>query len=191
MNNPIHQAIRQTHLAIRKQLSTERQASLSHLICHRIRGLHAYRYAQRIALYHAINGEVDLEHIWRTAPLHGKYCYFPTVNKDGTLLFLPATPASQFYENEYGILEPQIEHHHAISPSELDLILMPLVAFDEFGTRIGMGKGYYDKTLSTARPPLLVGVAYDFQRYPFIEPQPWDVPLDAIITDQTIYWRKT
>jgi 5-formyltetrahydrofolate cyclo-ligase len=134
---------------------------------------------------------VDLGNIWRSAPLHGKYCYFPVVKKEGTLLFLPATPASSFYTNEFGILEPEVEHHHAISPDELDLILMPLVAFDEHGSRIGMGKGFYDRALAHQRPKLLMGVAYEFQRYPYIEPQPWDVQLDAVTTEKTIYWRES
>ncbi len=191
MTNPIHQAIRRTNQDIRKQLPNAFQRSMSNAVCKRIRALNQYRYAKRIALYHALNGEVDLGNIWRSAPLHGKYCYFPVVKKDGTLLFLPATPASSFYTNEFGILEPQAEHHHAISPEELDLILMPLVAFDEHGTRIGMGKRFYDRTLAHQRPKLLMGVAYDFQRYPYIEPQPWDVQLDAVTTEKMIYWRES
>ena len=66
-----------------------------------------------------------------------------------------------------------------------------MVAFDIHGTRIGMGKGYYDKTLATVRPKLLVGVAYEFQRLAFISPQIWDVKLDAIITEKNIYWSQS
>ncbi len=191
MTNPIHLAIRRTNQDIRKQLPLAFQRSMSNKICNRIRALNQYRYAKRIALYHALNGEVDLGNIWRSAPLHGKYCYFPVVKRDGTLLFLPATPASSFYTNEFGILEPEAEPHHAILPEELDLILMPLVAFDEHGTRIGMGKGFYDRALAHQRPKLLMGIAYEFQRYPYIEPQPWDVQLDAVTTEKTIYWSKS
>lgn len=190
MTNPIHQAIRQTNLNIRKQLPETFQRNMSNKISNRIRALNQYRYAKRIALYHALNGEVDLGNIWRSAPLHGKYCYFPVVTKEGTLLFLPATPASNFYTSAYGILEPEAEHHHAISPEALDLILVPLVAFDKQCTRIGMGKGFYDRALAAHRPKLLIGVAYEFQHYPYIEPQSWDVQLDAIATEKTIYWRE-
>lgn len=191
MTNPIQKAMRQTNLGIRQHLSHSFQHTMSNRICNRIRALNQYRYAKRIALYHALNGEVDLGDIWRTAPLHGKYCYFPVIKKEGALLFLPATPASHFYHNEFGILEPEVEHHHSLSPEALDLILVPLVAFDEHGTRIGMGKGFYDQALAHHRPKLLMGVAYDFQRFPFIEPQPWDVPLDAVVTERAIYWRQT
>lgn len=191
MNNPIHHAIRRINQDIRKHLPHVFQHNMSNKINNRIRALNQYRYAKRIALYHAVRGEVDLGNIWRSAPLHGKYCYFPVVSKNDTLLFLPATPTSQFSANDFGILEPNAEHHHAISPEELDLILVPLVAFDAQGTRIGMGKGFYDRALAKHRPKLLMGVAYEFQRYPYIEPQPWDVPLDAVATEKTIYWRES
>ena len=53
-----------------------------------------------------------------------------------------------------------------------------------------MGGGYYDRTLACSRPPLLVGVAYDAQRQPFIEADAWDVPMDVVITERTMYWSK-
>ena len=67
---------------------------------------------------------------------------------------------------------------------------MPVLGFDQWGTRLGMGAGYYDRTLATSRSALLVGVAYEFQRLDYIEAQPWDVPLSLIITENTIYGRE-
>ena len=188
MPNSINQAIRKSCQSVRKQLSADFQRRNSNKICNRIRAMTQYRYAKHIALYHAFNGEVDLGNLWRSAPLHGKYCYFPCVNDDGTLSFLPATPASSFRLNHYGILEPEVDLLHAIAPEDLDLLLAPLVAFDRYGTRLGMGKGFYDRTLANHHPKLFVGVAYEFQHQPFIEPQSWDVRLDAIVTETTIYW---
>lgn len=188
MQNPIHKAIRQTCLDIRNSITLDFQRTTSHKICNRIRTLNQYRYAKRIALYHAIHGEVDLGSIWRSAPLHGKYCYFPVIHDNHTLSFLPATPASHFRTNAYGILEPDTEPHHAIAPDALDIIFAPLVAFDKNGTRLGMGKGYYDKALAQLRPKLLLGLGYEFQQHPFIEPQPWDIRMDAIATETHIYW---
>ncbi len=188
MADQFKQALRQTCRHIRNKLSPTYQRNASHQICANIRKLDSYRYAKRIALYQAVNGEIDLGSLWRSAPLQGKYCYFPALNDDATLSFLPATPTSAFHENRFGIEEPDIGREHALTPAQLDLIFIPLVAFDGKGTRLGMGAGYYDRTLAHSRSPLLVGVAYEFQRQSFIEAQAWDIPLNVIITEQTVYW---
>ena len=109
---------------------------------------------------------------------------------DQTLSFLPVTYDTIFYKNRFGIAEPVVEDELAIMPEQLDIIFLPLVAFDEHGTRLGMGGGYYDRTLAHHRPTLLIGAAYEFQRQAWIEREAWDVPLAAIITEQTIYWSK-
>lgn len=191
MADRFKQALRLTCQQIRKTLSPTYQNTVSSQVCARIRKLDQYRYAKRIALYQPVNGEIDLSGLWRSAPMQGKYCYFPALNNDKTLSFLPATPSSPFKENRYGIEEPDIGHEHAISPEQLDLIFIPLVAFDEHGTRLGMGAGYYDRTLANYRAPLLIGVAYDFQRQTYITPQPWDISLHVIVTERETYWRDT
>ena len=161
---------------------------VSRQVCERIRRINQYRHATKIALYQAIRGEISLVPLWNSAPLQGKYCYFPVLNPNKTLSFLPATPNTIFKANRYNIQEPDVPHHLALEPGELDIIFMPLVAFDEYGTRLGMGAGYYDRTLSGEKRPLLIGVAYEFQRLAYIAPQPWDVPLAGIVTEKTIYW---
>ena len=190
MTDRYKQILRQTCQQTRKKLSHAYQRDASQRVCKKIAHLEQYRYAKHIALYQAVNGEIDLRSIWRSAPLQGKYCYFPALNDDGTLAFLPATPASIFHKNRFDIEEPVIERSQAVLPENLSIMFIPLVAFDLHGTRLGMGAGYYDKTLALSRPPLLVGVAYEFQRQSFIEPEAWDIPLDVIITEQAVYWRK-
>ena len=188
MADQFRQALRQTCRQVREKLSSTYQRDASNQICAHIRKLDPYRYAKRIALYQAINGEIDLESLWRSAPKQGKYCYFPVLNENETLSFLPATPASTFHKNRFGIEEPVIGQEHALTPDQLDLMFIPLVAFDKKGTRLGMGAGYYDRTLALSRPPLLVGVAYEFQRQSFIEAQAWDIPLNVVITEHATYW---
>jgi 5-formyltetrahydrofolate cyclo-ligase len=190
MADRFKQIIRQTCQQTRKKLPLAFQRNASQKICNQISQLEQYRYAKRVALYKAVNGEIDLGSIWRSAPLQGKYCYFPALNEDCTLAFLPATPSSAFRTNRFGIEEPDIEQEQAVLPADLSVMFIPLVAFDPRGTRLGMGAGYYDKTLALSRPPLLVGVAYEFQHQSFIEPEAWDIPLDMIITDKTVYWSK-
>ncbi|OGV49842.1 MAG: 5-formyltetrahydrofolate cyclo-ligase [Legionellales bacterium RIFCSPHIGHO2_12_FULL_42_9] len=173
---------------VRSRLSTHFQQQSSEQVCARIKQLEPYRYAKRIALYHAIEGEINLDNLWRSAPLQGKFCYFPALTADKTLVFLPATPATSFRKNHYDIPEPDVDFSLAISIDEIDIIFLPLVAFDRHGTRLGMGAGYYDRTLAQQKPNLLIGVAYDFQRQSFIKPHEWDITLQAIVTPNQIYW---
>lgn len=183
-------ALRKTCRSVRENLPPAYQQKISSQICNRIRQLKEYRYAKRIALYHAFKGEIDLSDLWRAAPMQGKFCYFPVLNADKTLAFLPATPATPFVNNKFGIPEPQVELSEQISPKELDLIFIPLVAFDNACTRLGMGSGYYDRTLAKQNHPLLIGVAYEFQHQIYLAPQEWDVPLTVVITEQAMYWSK-
>ena len=188
MADQFKQSLRITYKLIREKLSPAYQQRASHIICTQIRKLSQYRYAKRIALYQAVSGEIDLSSLWRAAPLQGKYCYFPALNENHTLSFLPATPSTPFLKNQYGIDEPTVERELALTPEQLDLIFIPLIAFDPRGTRLGMGAGYYDRTLAESRSKLLIGVAYEFQRQSFIEAQAWDIPLDVVITERSTYW---
>jgi 5-formyltetrahydrofolate cyclo-ligase len=182
-------ALRDTIKQVRSKTSSTYRRSSSIQICTRIKFLDEFRQANRIALYIAVNGEVDLTPIWKYAHEQGKTCYFPALNDDKTLLFLPASPTTTFKNNKYNIPEPDVDKDQALSPKEMDLIIMPLVAFDARCTRLGMGAGYYDRTLENKPTIPLFGVAYQFQRVDFIEPQSWDIPLDAVITQNAIYWR--
>ncbi len=190
MPNRFKSALRQSYQQIRKNLSLEHQHTASAKVCSRIRSLDEYRYAKRIALYQAIGGEISLNALWHSAPLQGKLCYFPSLNDDKTLSFLPATPATSFVKNRYGIAEPDVDKATAVAVKLLDIIFVPVVAFDQYGTRLGMGAGYYDRTLAHEKEQMLIGVAYEFQHYPYIKPNDWDVPLTVVITEQTTYWSK-
>lgn len=190
MTNRFKRALRNSCRQIREQLSPSYQQTASNQVCSRIRAMDHYRYAKRIALYKPVGGEISLKAVWDSAPLQGKFCYYPVLDNDKTLLFLPATPTTPFVNNQYGIPEPDVDRKTAIPVQELDIIFMPLVAFDAQGTRLGMGAGYYDRTLANENHPSLIGVAYEFQRQIHIEAQPWDIPLAAIITPRAIYWSK-
>jgi 5-formyltetrahydrofolate cyclo-ligase len=186
----LKRALRQSYRLVRENLSPAHQQTISSRVCARIRTLHQYRYAKRIALYQAMGGEINLDSLWNSAPLQGKYCYFPALNEDKTLSFLPANPTTPFIQNRYGIAEPDVDKSEAISPKQLDIIFVPLVVFDDQGTRLGMGAGYYDRTLAGEEHPMLIGVAYEFQHYPYIEPHSWDIPLTAVVTEHKIHWSK-
>ena len=98
--------------------------------------------------------------------------------------------------NQYGILEPKLDVRNIINVTELDIIFTPLVAFDEKGNRMGMGGGFYDRTLAKwhhafATQPLAtpypIGLAHNCQKVDNIPTQAWDVPLPEIITPTQHY----
>lgn len=111
-----------------------------------------------------------------------------------TLVFVSGhTPGLRFVDSALGMFEPV--NGRGWQAARLDLILMPLAAFDEKGNRIGMGGGYYDRTLAATvhgpgwRRPVLVGLAFEAQRVETIPAREWDVPLDWIATEAGVYRR--
>lgn len=187
MTDSFKQSLRRVTIALRKQVSIAEQQQASRMVCEQIRALPEYGKAKRIALYRAVNGEINLDDLWMSKTHH---CYFPVMQPDKTLQFLPATQSTPFIKNKFGMLQPDVSATFAVAPLALDIIFLPLVAFDEYGTRVGMGAGFYDRTLANERPSLLIGVGYEFQRQLFIEPAAWDISLTAVITQAHIYWSK-
>lgn len=155
------------------------------------------RRARRIALYLPNDGELDPRPIRTALPPRGRRWYLPVLrgHAAGRLWFVRWRDGDRLRPNRFGIPEP-VRRHRAIVPAHtLDLVLMPLVGFDAAGQRIGMGGGFYDRSLAFLRTrvhwrrPLLVGLAHACQRVERIEPRPWDVPLDAVVTEAAVYWR--
>lgn len=179
--------IRSFCLTQRHNLSPQIISQASQKIVTTLHGLQAYQTAQHIACYFPVAGEIDLSALWKRALEENKYCYFPVVQPEHTLIFLPYTHHTALLPNRYHILEPHITKKSARSPQNLDLIILPIVAFDDRCTRLGMGKGYYDKTLAQQSNALLVGVAYEWQKQPELPTELWDIQMDMIITEKRVY----
>lgn len=147
--------------------------------------------AVRIGFYMPVRGELDTNPVLKTALKLGKKTYFPVLQPDQvTLSFYRYSTAQKLIPNQFGILEPQAIAERRIANEKLDLVLVPLVAFDEHCNRLGMGKGYYDRTFAAHRQsqkPLLVGLAYEFQKITRLPTMDHDIPLDAVITSKKIY----
>lgn len=150
-----------------------------------------FRRYRHIAFYLPNDGEVDLSPLISRAMAVGKRCFLPVLSPifHNRLWFAPYDNDTWLTLNRFGIPEPAINWSSMRHPWSLDLILAPLVAFDERGNRLGMGGGFYDRTLAYLRhrkhwrKPLLIGVAYDFQQVHSLPAEPWDVPLDGILTE--------
>jgi 5-formyltetrahydrofolate cyclo-ligase len=166
----------------------ERGASQRALI-RAIRSLPSYRRARRIAVFLAFDGEPNLDPLIRSALKAGKQLFVPVLR--GLEMYFAPLPASGYMSrNFFGILEPKSAAR--VETLSLDLVLTPLVAFDARGTRLGVGRGYYDRCFAFLRhrrtwiKPKLLGVAYGFQQVQEIERQPWDVPLWGAATERGV-----
>lgn len=178
----------------RRSLSDEDRIDAAEAVCNAIIGRMSFLKAKRISVYMANDGELDPSLLAAMAVEAGKTCYLPVMS-DRLMSWRSAPMVFQAYDprydplvvNRYGILEPAFDPHGLCKPEMLDLVFMPLVGFDKTGNRLGMGKGFYDRTLAGLprrfRRPMLVGLAYDVQRVERIEPNPWDIALDAIVTE--------
>jgi 5-formyltetrahydrofolate cyclo-ligase len=150
----------------------------------------ALRQALRIGAYMPFDGEPDL------APYlgcHQNKIWLPVIRADWHLDFRPGFtlgPAHQrpafAYRNRFGIWESL--HQPTRRAAHLDVILIPLVGFDRRGNRLGMGAGFYDRSLACLRrpKPKLIGIAFSVQEVAQLPADPWDIPLDYIVTDREI-----
>ncbi|PYE33891.1 5-formyltetrahydrofolate cyclo-ligase [Idiomarina fontislapidosi] len=110
----------------------------------------------------------------------------------GHLLFLSLTPDTPLIHNRYGIQEPPLRADQVVPLHQIGCLFMPLVGFDQYGNRLGMGGGYYDRTLASwqaGRLPDLhpIGLAYDEQYVEHLPTEPWDVAIPEVITP-TRHW---
>ncbi|MBT0585559.1 5-formyltetrahydrofolate cyclo-ligase [Alteromonas oceanisediminis] len=149
----------------------------------------------KIAVFISHDGEIDLSALCHACWDNAITTYLPIVDpqRAGHLRFFPYRVNTIFTPNRYGIPEPTL--NDAAEPSlqpiaitELDYLLMPLVAFDKQGNRLGMGGGYYDRTLVDVTTLQLIGVAHDCQQADTLPTEPWDIPLNSILTP-TRYWQ--
>ncbi|MEW6354673.1 MAG: 5-formyltetrahydrofolate cyclo-ligase, partial [Pseudomonadota bacterium] len=157
--------------------------------------LRSFRSARHIAFYLANDGEIDPLPLMQRAWAAGKICYLPVLDNlhPQRLWFAPFRPGERMVYNRFNILEPDAPRRRGMSARRLNLVFAPLVAFDARGNRLGMGGGFYDRTLEFLprrrvwRSPRVVGLAYEFQKTAHIARAAWDVPMQAIVTDARVY----
>lgn len=191
MTHQAKQSLRQKIKKLRGNLSTSQRYDASIAVWLRILEQDFFIEAQHIALYMPIQGELDTNPILQTSARLGKNIYLPIVKSQAsTLDFYHYTFKMKMAMNQYGILEPPEEASEYIEPQKLDLVFVPLVAFDVHCRRLGMGKGYYDRTFAFRQhlsKPMLVGLGYAFQEVPLVPNNETDIALDKVITHQTIF----
>lgn len=141
-----------------------------------------------VGLYLANDGEINPEMAIKCCWSKGISVVLPVLDPvhKGQLVFQRYEPQTPLPENQYGIPEPQYDVREVVPLNQIDILFMPLVGFDHNGNRLGMGGGYYDRTLenvNTCAPQLtLVGLAHDCQQVDSLPNQSWDVPVHLILT---------
>jgi 5-formyltetrahydrofolate cyclo-ligase len=168
----------------RRQLSASARGQLDAAVQSRLVASTAFRDAETVALYASTRFEAGTEQIFADARRMKKCVVYPRVVGE-KLVFVPVTAASDMGAGAFGIREPLGDE--SILLSDIDLMLLPGLAFSRDGHRLGSGRGFYDRTLAGAeRPETLVGLAYDFQLIETLPDEAHDVRLDLLVTDARV-----
>jgi len=176
--------LRQAMLARRKQLDAGIYCNLSDRIQQKLIDESCFQQARSLALYSPINNEVQTEALLVTALRDGKQVYYPRVAGE-QLQFCQVTSSADLAPGTFGVAEP-VAQQDSIA-EHLDLIIVPGVAFDRDGYRLGYGKGFYDREL--ARVPKVtrsVGLCFEFQLCPELPHEAHDRPVSLVVTEKRI-----
>ena len=178
----------------RRALSADERASASRQFARILRRSNLLRPGRHIAVYAAHDCEADPSAIVRLARRNRCQLYLPAIAdyRGRRMEFRRYARDTRLRPNRYGIAEPE-RGVPRIPVRHLDLVLLPLVAVDPSGTRLGTGAGFYDRCLQHLRTgrrwrrPKLIGLGYEFQRVASLAARTWDVPLDALLTEKNLY----
>jgi 5-formyltetrahydrofolate cyclo-ligase len=184
--------------ARRRALSPQERASASRQFARILRRSNLLRPGRRVAIYVAHDNEADPSAIVRLARRNRCELYLPAIAdyRHRRMEFRRYARDTRLRPNRYGIAEPIREGSARRAVRRLDLVLVPLVAVDPSGTRLGTGAGFYDRCLHHLRAgrrwrrPKLIGLGYEFQRVANLAARAWDVPLDALLTEKGLYASK-
>ena len=181
LRHQLRQQIRKT----RANLTALQQQQAEDSITQQALALIEERNAQHIALYISFDGEISTEKLIKILWMQGKQVYLPVLHpfNPNHLLFLRYLPETPMLKNKFGILEPKLNVQNVLPLKELDILFTPLVAFDKQGNRLGMGGGFYDRTLQNWQNSsfIPVGLAHQCQQVEQLPTEAWDVPLHQIL----------
>ncbi|KJH79592.1 5-formyltetrahydrofolate cyclo-ligase [Pseudomonas sp. KSR10] len=191
-------ALRRQLRQARRQLSPVQQRQAARNLYRQLAQHPLFRRARHVALYLPNDGEIDPRPLLLEAQRRGKATYLPVLNAwpRTRMVFQRILPNEQLKPNRFGISEPVFCHARQRSIWALDLILMPLVGFDEHGGRLGMGGGFYDRSLAyrsrrkKGHKPTLLGLAHECQKVDRLPLASWDVSLEATVTGRGWYAKR-
>jgi 5-formyltetrahydrofolate cyclo-ligase len=172
---------------------TEQKNAAKQLKVNLIQQLKPYKNA-KIALYLTNDGELGTSELIQALQAENHSLFLPVIHpfSKGYLLFQKYEKNSPMTTNRYGIFEPKLNCSQICPIEQLDIIFTPLVAFDEKGNRLGMGGGFYDRTLAKYyqeqwQKPIVIGLAHECQKVALLPCESWDIPLKWIATPEFNY----
>lgn len=181
-----------THIRhLRRGLSAEQQHDAAVQAAERALNFAPLAQARKVALFLSFDGELNTRPLIAKLWQRQQQVYLPVLHPFslGNLLFFRYDQETQLTPNRLRIPEPPLNLGRLATLSELDIMLVPLVAFDSQGQRLGMGGGFYDRTLANWQTHgfLPVGLAHDCQHVDALPVAEWDVPLPALVTPSKIW----
>jgi len=189
-NDDSRQSLRESLRARRAALSPAERLHAAAAVAAQLARLPLLHRARRVAIYWAVAGELPLLHVTSALQSAGQEIYLPVVLGDRQLAFARWQTGAELKPNRFGIPEPVAADR--VAADTLDLALLPLLAFDRSGHRLGSGGGYYDRSFAflanQSRParPQLIGIAYAFQELPALTVAAWDIAVDFVASDQEL-----
>jgi len=184
--------LRRRMRAARRTVPRRESERVARVIARKLSALGLLRSGERVAIYVPMRGEIATEPLIRLATERGCRLYLPRITSERARRMTFAPMRGPWRRSSYGIPEPA-SLAGSLSARWMDVVILPLVAFDAAGTRIGGGTGYYDRALhhlklrGSWRKPRTVGVAFDLQRVPAIVRKSWDVPMELVVTERHVY----
>ena len=181
----------------RRSVTSQERRHATYRIARQALALGLLKPGRRLAVYQAVGSECSLKPLIALALQRGVDVYLPCVDSRRCRLRFTALCALGWWrKNGYGILE--YHSRKLLRPSQLDVVLVPLLGFDVLGNRLGQGGGYYDRSFKfrshrqSFKKPLLIGIAFEGQKCAMVPTNDNDVRLDAVLTEQQHYlpnWR--
>ena len=187
--SPDRNALRRELRQRRQSLAASERIAAANALADRLLALPCLPVNGYVGGYWAMDAEIGLHAFQLRLPAPLIYC-LPMLHTDQTLRFAPWRTGDPLVSNRFGIPEPDLDPGSGLHASEMAMLVMPLVGFDAQGNRLGMGGGWYDRSLAFRKQlesPILVGAAFDCQRVDQLATQPWDVRLDAVCTERATY----
>ncbi|HKV66034.1 MAG TPA: 5-formyltetrahydrofolate cyclo-ligase [Rhodanobacteraceae bacterium] len=186
-------ALLRARMAVRRnELDAKQRIAAAAGVLHSLEDLPEFMTDANVAGYWAVRGELPLNLAVASLARRKQHYFLPVLGAARQLSFAEYSTGIPVMHNRFGIPEPATPAERRRTPRDMDVVLLPLLAFDRQGHRLGTGGGWYDRSFAFLREmprpakPLLVGIGYTFQEMESIPAEPWDIDLDYVATDSEL-----